>query len=161
MSPATNAGPAASMPTLTATAATTDGPANASLGQLVSAASKDLSALVHDEIALAKAELRRDVATAASGAALFAGAAVCALFALIMLCFAAAHGIHNLGLGLAWSYLLVAAVFLLVTLVTAVLGKALMGRIGGTKKSVRSMREAVGVLRRRPPAPAADSRPSA
>ena len=42
------------------------------LTALVTSATRDLSALVHDEIALAKAELRRDVKQAATGGGLCA-----------------------------------------------------------------------------------------
>lgn len=41
--------------------------ADRSLGQLVASATAEMSALVHDEIALAKAELRQDVKRGAIG----------------------------------------------------------------------------------------------
>jgi hypothetical protein len=62
------------------------------LSDLVSSAAQDVSALVRGEIALAKAEVRQDVQQAATGGALFGAAAVLGVFALIMLCFAAAYG---------------------------------------------------------------------
>jgi hypothetical protein len=62
------------------------------LTALVTSATKDLSALVRDEVALAKAELRRDMKQAVMGSGLFAVAGVLAVFALIMLSFAAACG---------------------------------------------------------------------
>jgi hypothetical protein len=45
-----------------------------SLGELVATATRDLSLLVHQEIALAKAEIKQDVAAAGKGAGLFGGA---------------------------------------------------------------------------------------
>ena len=84
-----------------------DGPVGTdrSLGQLVSSATAEMSALVHDEIALAKAEMRQDVKRGAVGGGAFGAAGAVLLFSLPMLSFAAAYGIHNLGLGLAWSFL--------------------------------------------------------
>ena len=78
-----------------------------SIGQLVAVATAEMSALVHDEIALAKAELRQDVKRVRSAAARSPSPGVFALFSLPVLSFAAAYGIHNLGLGLAWSFLIV------------------------------------------------------
>ena len=88
------------------------GSAERSLGQLVASATAEMSALVHDEIALAKAELRQDVKRGAIGGLAISTAGVLAVFALPVLSFAAAYGIHNLGLGLAWSFLIVGGAFL-------------------------------------------------
>lgn len=43
--------------------------AERTLGQLVASATAEMSALVHDEIALAKAEIREDVKRVGSGSA--------------------------------------------------------------------------------------------
>ena len=51
---------------------TADDGADRSLGQLVASATAEMSALVHDEIALAKAEMRQDVKRAGIGGAAFA-----------------------------------------------------------------------------------------
>ena len=66
------------------------------ISALVSDATKDLSTLVRDEVALAKAEVRHDVKNAATGGGLFGAAAVLAVFALIMFSFAAACGVVGL-----------------------------------------------------------------
>src|SRR5947209_8460114 len=87
------------------------------LGQLVAQATTEMSALVHDEIALAKAELRQDVRRAGIGGGAIGAAAVLALFALPVLSFAAAYGIHNLGMGLAWSFLIVGGAYLFLALI--------------------------------------------
>ena len=123
--------------------------ATRSLGQLVAAATAEMSALVHDEIALAKAELRQDAKRGAMGS----GAAIVALafllFALPVLSFAAAYGIHNLGLGLAWSFLIVGGAFILLALL---LGR----RRWSSRSSRRSSRPEVDRLRqgeRRRPQP--------
>ena len=118
------------------------------LTALVTSATKDLSALVRDEIALAKAELRRDVKQAATGSGLFAVAGVLAVFALIMLSFAAAYGIHAAGLGLAWSWLIVGGAYLLLGAICGGVGMLWLKRINGVDATKRSTNESIAVLKR-------------
>ena len=118
------------------------------LSDLVSSAAQDVSALVRGEIALAKAELRQDVKQAAAGGGLFGAAAVLGVFALIMLCFAAAYGLHATGLGLAWCWLIVAGAFLLVGGSCALVGLSRFKRIKGVAATRRSTNRTIEVLRR-------------
>ncbi|WP_217146912.1 phage holin family protein, partial [Streptomyces sp. AC627_RSS907] len=67
---------------------------NRSLGQLVSTATSELSALVHDEIALAKAELRQDAKRVVMGSTAGIVAGVLLLFSLPVLSFALAYGLR-------------------------------------------------------------------
>ncbi|WP_327392638.1 phage holin family protein [Streptomyces sp. NBC_01186] len=127
-----------------------------SLGQLVAAATAEMSALVHDEIALAKAELRQDAKRGAMGS----GAAIVALafllFALPVLSFAAAYGIHNLGLGLAWSFLIVGGAFILLALILLGLAALKFKKISkskGAQKSMASAKESAAVLSHAKPHP--------
>ncbi|MFF8284143.1 phage holin family protein [Streptomyces albus] len=129
-----------------------------SLGQLVAAATAEMSALVHDEIALAKAELRQDVkrGVMGSGAALIAG--VFLLFALPVLSFAAAYGIHNLGLGLAWSFLIVGGAFIVLALILLLAALAKFKKVAKSKsaqKSMASARQSASVLSHARPHPRA------
>ena len=118
-----------------------------SLGQLVAAATAEMSALVHDEIALAKAELRQDVKRGAIGGGAVDGRGRVLLFALPVLSFAAAYGIHNLGLGLAWSFLIVGGAFiLLVAGLLGLLGDAKFKKIKPPEKSIASAKETAAVL---------------
>jgi hypothetical protein len=123
-----------------------DDGADRTLGQLVAAATADLSALVHDEIALAKAELKQDAKRAGIGGGAIAGAAVLALFALPVLSFAAAYGIHNLGMGLAWSFLIVGGAYLLLALLLGLLAKAKFKKVKPPEKSIASAKQTAAVL---------------
>lgn len=126
------------------------GNADRSLGQLVASATADMSALVHDEIALAKAELRQDVKRGAIGGGAFAAAGTVLLFSLPMLSFALAYGIRT------WSHWNLAICFLLSfaanVLVSAVL--ALIGMVFAKKakrgkspqKVVASAKETAAVI---------------
>lgn len=119
---------------------------NRSLGQLVASATSELSALVHDEIALAKAEIRQDVKRAGIGGGVIAVAGVVALFALPVLSFAAAYGIHNLGLGLAWSFLIVGGAYLLLAALLALVAVAKFKKVKPPEKSIASAKETAAVL---------------
>ncbi|MFI6085407.1 phage holin family protein [Streptomyces sp. NPDC051217] len=124
-----------------------------SLGQLVSSATAEMSALVHDEIALAKAELREDVKRSATGGAAIGIAGVFALFSLPVLSFAAAYGIHNWGLGLAWSFLIVGGAFLLIAGLLALIALRKFKRVKPPEKSIASAKETAAVLQTVKPHP--------
>lgn len=117
-----------------------------SLGQLVASATTELSALVHDEIALAKAEMRQDVKRGAIGSGAIVVAAVLVLFSLPVLSFAAAYGLHNLGLGLAWSFLIVGGAFIVLALLLGLAAKVVLKRIEPPKRSIASAKESASVL---------------
>ena len=118
------------------------------ISALVSDATKDLSILVRDEVALAKAEVRHDVKNAATGGGLFGAAAVLAVFALIMFSFAAAHGLHAAGLGLAWAWLVVGGAYLLVAAGCAGIGLVRFKGLRGAAATKRTTSESLAILKR-------------
>ncbi|UQA94049.1 phage holin family protein [Streptomyces halobius] len=130
-----------------------EGGTDRSLGQLVASATAEMSALVHDEIALAKAELRQDAKRAGISGAAFIVAGALALFALPVLSFAAAYGIHNLGLGLAWSFLIVGGAFLVLAAALVAVAVAKVKKIKKPEKSISSAKETAAVLQKAKPHP--------
>ncbi|WP_046777855.1 phage holin family protein [Streptomyces yangpuensis] len=120
--------------------------AERTLGQLVASATAEMSALVHDEIALAKAELREDAKRVGSGSVSLVAAGVFAVFSLPVLTFAAAYGIHNLGLGLAWSFLIVGGAFLLIAGVLALIAVRKFKKVKPPEKSIASVRQTAAVV---------------
>jgi hypothetical protein len=118
------------------------------LSALVSSAAQDVSALVRGEIALAKAEVKQDAREAATGGGLFGAAALLGLFALIMLCFAAAYGLHATNLGLAWCWLIVAGAFLVLAGGCSLVGRARFKRIRGAQATKRTATQTLAVLKR-------------
>ncbi len=68
----------------------------ASLGDLVSRMTDDLSNLFRKEVELAKIEIKEEATKAAKGAGLLGGTGMAALFCLIMLSFAAAWGLAEI-----------------------------------------------------------------
>ncbi|MGW2225536.1 phage holin family protein [Streptomyces formicae] len=144
-----------------------DGPVGAerSLGQLVATATGEMSALVHDEIALAKAQLRQDVKRGAVGGAAFAAAGAVLIFSLPMLSFALAYGIRTWsGWNMAICFVLSFAANVLVAGLLALIGvvfakKAKKGK--GPQKVAASAKETAAVLGNVKPHPRAVSPASA
>lgn len=124
-----------------------------SVGQLFAAATTELSALVHDEIALAKAEIRQDVKRGVVGGGAGAVAGVLILFSLPVLSFAAAYGIHNLGLGLAWSFLIVGGAFVVLAMLLGLVAMKAFKKIEPPKKSLAAAKETKAVLAKAKPHP--------
>jgi hypothetical protein len=118
-----------------------------SLGQLIASASRDLTTLVHNEIALAKAELKDDVKHGAKGGAMFGVAGYLALLATVLLSIAAAYGLHALGLPLGWAFLIVAVVYLLVAGILAMVGKKQIARVKPPEKTIKTTKESVSALK--------------
>ncbi|OCC09112.1 phage holin family protein [Streptomyces sp. PTY087I2] len=129
------------------------GSTDRSIGQLVAAATAEMSALVHDEIALAKAEVRQDVRRGAIGSAAFIGAGVLLLFMMPMLSFAAAYWIHTSGLGLAWCFLIVAGAYFLLAILIAFIGLRKFKKIKPPEKSIASAKQTAAVLQKAKPHP--------
>ncbi|MGW6570094.1 phage holin family protein [Streptomyces sp. NPDC054975] len=135
--------------------------AERSLGQLVASATAEMSALVHDEIALAKAEIRQDVKRGAIGGAAGAAAATVLLFSLPMLSFALAYGInawtggHNGegGWNLAWCFLLSFAANVLLAGLLGLLAYAKFKKVKPPEKSIASAKQTAAVLQNAKPHP--------
>lgn len=68
------------------------------------------------------------------------------LFSLPVLSFAAAYGIHNLGLGLAWSFLIVGGAFLLLAALLGVLAVAKFKKVKPPERSIASAKQTAAVL---------------
>ncbi|MER5862102.1 phage holin family protein [Kitasatospora sp. NPDC002040] len=125
-----------------------------SVGQLFAAATADLSALVHDEIALAKAEIRQDVKRGVSGGVSLAVAGVVALASVPMLSFAAAYGLQALGLTLGWSFLIVAGAYLLLAALLGLLALRSFKKIEKPHRTIEGAQKTADVLKNARPRPA-------
>jgi hypothetical protein len=116
------------------------------LGQLVASASRDLSLLVRSEIELAKAEVRVDVRNGIKGGAMFGAAAFLGLLAVILLSIAAAYGLTALGLHPALAFLIVAAAYLLVAGILALIGRRAVKKVGPPERTIRTTKESVAAI---------------
>ena len=112
-----------------------------SLGELVSTATRDLSTLVHKEVELAKAEIKKEVAAAGKGAGLFGGAGLTGLFALLFLSIAAAFAISWLGIGLGWGFFIVGLLYLVAAAVLALSGKKQISQVGPPERTIETVKD--------------------
>ena len=82
----------------------------ASLGELFSEVSNDLSTLLRQEVELAKAEMKQEVSKAAKGAGMLAGGGFAGYFAMFFLSLALMYLI-NLAVPLGWAAAIVGALY--------------------------------------------------
>ena len=114
---------------------------DASLGELVATATRDLSSLMRQEMELAKVEIKREVAAAGKGAGMFGGAGFAGLFALIFLSISAAYGISSLGVPLGCGFFAVGAVYLILAAVLALKGKKNLSQVGPPEKTIETLKD--------------------
>lgn len=124
-----------------------------SLGQLFASASAEVSALVHDEIALFKAEIRQDAKRAAMGSGAVVAALALALFAVPMGSMAAAYGIHALGITLGWSFLIVCGAYIVLAVLLALIAYGRFKKVKKPERSLTSAKESAAVLQKAKPHP--------
>jgi hypothetical protein len=113
------------------------------VGQLVADLSQQLSGLLRAEIALAKTEVKADVAKGGVGAGLLAGAAFLGLVAFLLLCFAGVYGLVEAGLDEWAAFVVVTGVLLVLAAVLALVGR---GRLKQVKAPQRTIDTAKGTV---------------
>ena len=123
-------------------------PEDPTIGKLFADASRDLSSLVRNEIALAKSELKISLQAGGTGAGLFAGAAFIALLAIIMLSVALAYFISMTGLHLAWCFLIVFVLYLLVAALLGYIGYRKVQQVRPPERAIHQAQEAKSLLER-------------
>lgn len=141
----------------TAVGATTAGPGGRSalphaeeptIGRLVADATRDVSALVQNEIALAKSELKISVKAGGVGAALLGMAGFLSLLGVIMLSIAIAYFIHMTGLHLAWCFLIVFGAYVLLAGVLALVGVKKLKQVRAPERAIHQAQESKQLLKR-------------
>jgi hypothetical protein len=121
--------------------------ASASLGDLLSEVSRDVSTLMRQEVELAKAELRQSTARAGKGAGLFAGAGVAGILTAVFLSIALWWALGFL-VGLAWSGVIVGLIWGVVGAALAMAGKRELDAVRGLPKTVETLKEIPDTLKR-------------
>lgn len=112
-----------------------------SLGTLMSQVTNDLSTLIRQEIALAKAELTQTAKNAGKAAGMFTGAGVAGHFVLLFLSIALWAGIGATAVGHAWSAVIVAAVWAIIAAVLAMLGKKNLDGAQGAPQTTETLKD--------------------
>lgn len=118
-----------------------DNGSNASLGQLLSEVTRDLSTLMRQELELAKAELRESGTRAGKGAGMFGGAAVAGHFVLLFLSLALMWGLAELIESLGWASVIVAVIWGIIAAILALKGKKEMKSIKGMPQTAETAKE--------------------
>jgi hypothetical protein len=116
---------------------TTEAPQR-SLGEIVSGITADLSTLMQQEVALAKAEATQSAKRAGKGVGMFAGAGFAGYFVLLFLSIALwwALGVH---IGQGWAALIVAVLWAIVGAVLAARGKKEMAQMRGLDRTTETL----------------------
>jgi hypothetical protein len=112
-----------------------DGP---SIGERLGDVTRDLSTLMRQEVALAKAEVSQSASNAGKGIGMLVGAAIGGFFVLLFLSLAlwVAIGRHT---GYGWSALIVAVIWAIIAAILAVVGRGELKKIRGVPDTTDSL----------------------
>lgn len=128
--------------------ATPVSPDDPTIGRLVADASRDISSLLQNEIALVKSELKVSVKNGGVGAGLFAGAAFLGLLAVIILSVAFGYFLSMTGLHLAWCFLIVFGVYLLLAGLLTFVGIRKVKKVRAPQRAIHQAQETKQLLKR-------------
>lgn len=117
------------------------------IGRLVADASRDISALVQSEIALAKSEITVSAKAAGIGAALLAIAGFFGLLIIILGSFTIAYFITMTGLHPAWAFLIVTGAYVMLALLLVLIGIRKLKKIRAPEKTIRSAKAIPAALK--------------
>jgi hypothetical protein len=118
------------------------------LGELVALASRDMSLLVHQEMELAKAELKQSAISAGLGAGFLGVAGGLGFFALLAITVAIAEAITQAGgIDRYWSYAIVAAAYLFLAGILALFAKNRLSRLSPPARTLRTVKDDVAWIK--------------
>ncbi len=112
-----------------------------SIGQLFGEVSKDISTLMRQEVALAKAEVTQSAKQASKGAGMFAGAGYAGHLTVLFLSFALAWALGDWWEAPALGFVVVAVLWGVVAAVLALRGKKEMKEVQGIPKTTETVKK--------------------
>jgi len=121
--------------------------ADTSLGDLVGEVSRDLSALMRQELELAKAELSESAKRAGMGAGLLGGAGYAAMMAVLFLSLALWWALGT-QIGLGWSGVVVAVAWGIIAGILFAVGRSRLQSVEGAPRTVETVKEIPEALKR-------------
>jgi hypothetical protein len=120
-----------------------------SVGQLLGEVSQDMSMLMRQELALAKAEVKQEAIKGGKAAGLLGGAGFAGYMLLLFLSIAAWWGLANV-MDQGWAALIVAAVWAVTSAVLYAAGRARMREVNPTpERTAETLNELPGTLKDR------------
>ena len=114
------------------------GEQDVSLGERLGNVTRDLSTLMRQEVALAKAEVTQSASQAGKGVGLLVGAAVGGFFLLLFLSVSLWWAIGN-STGRGWAALIVAVIWLIIALILYVMGRGELKKVRGVPKTTETL----------------------
>ena len=117
------------------------------VGEIISAISADVKALVQDEVQLAKAELEPAAKNAGIGGGLLGAAAFFGVSAVFILYFCVVYVLVRLGLSEWLSFLIVGAALLVLAAVLGAIGYSLIKKVKAPKRTITQATETVNQLK--------------
>lgn len=117
-----------------------------SIGVVLSDITTNVSTLLRQEVALAKAEVREAGTQAGKGVGMFAGAAVAGFLLLVFVSISAWWGLGQY-IENQWSALVVAAVWAVIAVILAVVGRRELQRVKGVPKTAETLSEIPNALK--------------
>ena len=119
---------------------------NKSIGEAIGDVTRDMSVLVQQELALAKAEARQSASRAGQAAGMFAGAAVAAFLFVVFLSIALWVTISD-NTGPAWAAVIVAAIWLVAAGVLFLVARGQIKKISGLQQTTETVRQVPNALK--------------
>jgi hypothetical protein len=121
-------------------------PSEHSFGELMGNVTRDLSALVRQEVELAKAELRQDAGKLGRAGGMFGGAAIAGYMVLLFLSLALWWGLSNV-MDQGWAALIVAVVWAAVAAVLVPMARAQLRQVRGLPQTTETVKEIPDALK--------------
>ena len=118
-----------------------------SIGALISDVANDLSVLMRQEVALAKAEARESATRAGKGAGLLGGAGAAAFYAVLFLSIALWWALGDLIDSLGWSAVIVAVLWAVVAAILASMGRKKLKEVQGMSRTVETAKQVPDALK--------------
>jgi Putative Actinobacterial Holin-X, holin superfamily III len=117
-----------------------------SIGEALGDVTRDMSVLVQQELALAKAEARQSASRAGQAAGMFAGAAVAGFLFVVFLSIALWVTISD-NTGPAWAAVIVAAIWLVAAGILFLVARGQVKKISGLQQTTETVRQVPNALK--------------
>lgn len=121
--------------------------ATASLGELLGEVTRDLSTLMRQELALAKAELKETATASAKGAGMLGGAGYAASMTVLFLSIALWAALST-WVGGGWAGVIVAVLWAAIAAILFAVGRGQLKKVKGVPQTVETLQEIPPTLKR-------------
>jgi Putative Actinobacterial Holin-X, holin superfamily III len=124
-----------------------------SIGQILGDVSRDVSTLMRQEVALAKAEARQSATQAGKGVGMLVGAGVAGVLCLVFISLSAAVGLGQFigegaqPSGVQWGALIVAIVWAIIAAILLTVGRSELKRVRGLQQTTDTLGKVPNALK--------------